>query len=347
MISTLAERRRNRLLTLFIAAGALVAVAAVTTAITMRGASSNAVSGAVVPGLSDTISGGTRIIITSAEASYRIERAERGEQTLWVMRDRGDFPVQSARLAQLTEGLQNLRFTRRMTNDANKHARLGVDDPRQGGRGILVQIEDGRGALLVNLILGVEPAGLYVRRPDNNQTWAAEGELPPLRDVASWLDLRPLDMSPEALARVEIMPPEGRAYIVARDTTDAPWRIVSPGVATLAQSSVDATAEAITGLTPVDVQPAPAIQGDPRARVRALTFDGVAIDAELIESDGGLWLKLVARAGAPEQEPAALAINNRVAAWAYRLSDEDVAVFVAPLSSLVPNASAQAGMPPL
>jgi hypothetical protein len=346
MISTLAERRRNRLLTLFIAAGALVAVAAVTTAITMRSASSNTVSGAVVPGLSETIGGGTRIIISSAEASYRIERAERGEQTLWVMRDRGDFPVQSARLAQLTEGLQNLRFTRRMTNDANKHARLGVDDPRQGGRGILVQIEDGRGALLVNLILGVEPAGLYVRRPDNDQTWAAEGELPPLRDVASWLDLRPLDMSAEQLARVEIMPPEGRAYILARDSADAPWRIVAPALATLAQTSVNATAEAITALTPVDVQPAPAIQGAPRARVRALTFDGVAIDAELIESDGGLWLKLVARASAPEQEQAALAMNNRVAAWAYRLSDRDVATFAAPLSSIVPSASAPAGTLP-
>jgi len=341
MISTLAERRRNRLLSLFLLAGALIAIAAVTTAITLRGSNPNAVSGPVVPGLADTIGGGTRIIITGAEASYRIERAERaerGEQTIWVMRDRGDYPVQSQRLAQLTEGLQNLRFTRRMTSDPGKHARLGVDDPRQGGRGILVQIEDGRGALLVNLILGVEPSGLYVRRPDNDQTWAASGDLPPLRDMASWLELRPLDMSADELARVEIMPPEGRAYILARDSADAAWRIVSPALATLAQSSVTAAAEAITALAPVDVQPAPAIQGTPRARVRATTFDGVTIDAEVIESDGGQWLKLVARAEAPEQEPAALAINNRVAAWAYRLNESDLASFLPPLSSLVPAA---------
>lgn len=338
MISTLAERRRNRLLTLFIAAGALVAVAAVTTAITMRGVSSQTVSGPVVPGLADTISGGTRIIITSAEASYRVERAERGEQAVWVMRDRGDFPVQPARLAQLTEGLQNLRFTRRMTSDPDKHARLGVDDPRQGGRGILVQIEDGRGALLVNLILGVEPTGLYVRRPDNDQTWAATGELPPLRDVAAWLELRPLDMSADQLARVEISPPEGRAYILARDSAEAPWRIAAPALASTVQSTINAAAEAITTLTPIDVQPAPAIQGAPSARVRATTFDGVAIDAEIIESDGGQWLKLVARASTPEQEPAALAINNRVAAWAYRLRDAELAVFAPPLTSLVPSA---------
>lgn len=337
MTTDLAERRKARVLTLFLIAGALAAVAAVTTAISMRASRPDAASGLVVPGLADTIAGGQRITVTSAEASYRIERAQRGEQAVWVMRDRGDFPVTPARLAQLTEGLEQLRFTRRMTSDPSKHARLGVDDPREGGRGVLVQIEDARGALLVNLILGVEPSGLYVRRPDGDQTWAAQGNLPPLRDAASWLELRPLDVPVDRLTRVEISPPVGRAYILARDGAEQPWRIVTPALASLAQASVTAVAEQITRLTPVDVQPAPAIQGEARARVRALTFDGVSIDAEIIESDGGSWLKLVARAAAPEQEQTALEINNRAAAWAYRLSDMDAANLTPPLSDLAPS----------
>jgi len=336
-MSDLAERRKAHILTLFLIAGALVAVAAVTTAIGMRSSRPDLASGLVVPGLEDTISGGTRITVQSAEGTYTIERAQRGEQSVWVMRDRGDYPVTSARLAQLTEGLQQLRFTRRMTTDASKHARLGVDDPRQGGRGVLVQIEDGRGALLVNLILGIEPTGLYVRRPDGDQTWAAEGELPPLRNVAAWLELRPIDVPATSLARVEITPAVGRAYILAREAADQSWRIVSPALASLAQSSVNAAAERITSLQPVDVQPAPAIQGVPRARVRATTFDGVTIDAELIESDGRQWLKLVARAATPEQEDEALAINNRAAAWAYALSDLDAANFAPPLADLIPG----------
>ena len=336
-MTQLAERRKARILTLFLIAGALVVIAAVTTAINMRSSRPDLASGLVVPALSETIGGGTRITIQSADGSYRIERAQRGEQSVWVMRDRGDYPVTPARLAQLTEGLQQLRFTRRMTSDASKHARLGVDDPREGGRGILVQIEDGRGALLVNLILGVEPSGLYVRRPDGDQTWAAQGELPPLRDMASWLELRPIDLPAERLARVEISPAIGRAYILARDAADQPWRIATPALASLAQSSVTAAAEQITALTPVDVQPAPAIQGAVRARVQAITFDGVASDAEAIESEGRPWLKLVARAQAPEQEDAALAINNRVAAWAYGLSDLDAANLAPPLGDLIPS----------
>jgi hypothetical protein len=254
------------------------------------------------------------------------------------MRDRDDYPVLASRLAQLTDGLEGLRYTRRMTNDPSKHERLGVGDPREGGRGVLVQVEDARGALLVNMILGVEPSGLYVRRPDEDQTWAARGELPPLRNVAAWLQLTPLDMPADRLARVEITPREGRAYILARDSAEAPWRIAAPALAALAQSSVNAAAERITQLEPVDVRSAPAIQGAPFARVRATTFDGVTLDAELIESDGRPWLKLVARAETPEQEAAALEINNRAAPWAYALGEMDVDGLAPSLSALIPGA---------
>lgn len=334
MTSGLAERRRARSLTLFLIAGALVAVAAVTVAIESRGSNPSSSAGPVLPGIEETIGGAQRITITSAEATYRIERTQQG----WAMRDRDDYPVLSSRLAQLTEGLEGLRYVRRMTSDESKHERLGVTDPRQQGRGILVQVEDGRGALLVNLIVGVETSGTYVRRPDDAQTWSVEGDLPPLRDVASWLDLRPMNLAPDRLARVEIMPAEGRAYILARDSADQPWRIASPALAALAQSSVTATAERITQLQPIDVRTAPAIQGAPRARVRATTFDGIVIDAELIPSDNRVWVKLVARAPTPELEQAAVELNTPASDWAYALSEMEVEAFAPPLSRLIPGA---------
>lgn len=338
MSTELAERRKKSTLTLYLIAAALVAVAAITLAIESRSLSGDSASGPVTPGLADTIGRAQRIIVTSADASYRIERTQQG----WAMRDRGDYPVVASRLAQLTSGLESLRYTRRMTSDPSKHERLGVTDPRQGGVGMLVQIEDSRGALLVNLILGVQPNAIYVRRPDDDQTYAAEGDLPPLGDVSGWLDLRPIELSADAIARVEIVPATGRAYILARDSAEMPWRIASPALASLAQSTVADAAEKITALAPVDVQPAPAVQGAPSARVRATTFDGLLLDAELIPSDNRTWLKLVARPVAaeptPEQEQAALAVNNRVAAWAYALSDLEAQAFAPPLSALVPGA---------
>ncbi len=334
MSTGLAERRRGDAFRLMLIAGALALTAAVSAGIQVRSSRPDLASGPVVPGLSESIAGAQRITVISADATYHIERTQRG----WAMRDRGGYPVLGGRLAQLTEGLERLRYTRRMTADASKHERLGVTDPRQGGRGVLVQIEDGRGAFLVNLILGIETNGFYVRRPDNDQTWAAEGELPPLRDVAAWLDLSPLELPADHLARVEITPTQGPAYILARANPGAPFALVSPARDGLAQSVLDATAAQLTQIAPIDVQPAPAIQGAPRARLRVLTFDGVAIEAELIDSADRTWLKLVARAGAPEQEGAALAFNNRAAAWAYGLSPAEADRLAPALSTLAPSA---------
>lgn len=334
MSTALSERRKGRALALWIGAGALAAIAAVTVAIESRALRPDNASGPVLPGIEESIGQAQRITITSGEASYRIERTQRG----WAMRDRGDYPVLANRLAQLTEGLEGLRYTRRMTSDPAKHERLGVTDPRQEGRGILVQIEDGRGAFLVNLILGVEPNGLYVRRVDDDQTWAAEGELPPLRDIAAWLDLTPVAIDPSSFARVEISPATGRAYILARDTAEQPWRIAVPALAPLSQSVVGNAAERLTQLSPVDVQPAPAIQGPPLARVRVTLFSGVMLETEFIDNEGRIWVKMVARAPTPELEPAALEINNRAAAWAYALSGPEAEAAAPPLANLIGGA---------
>lgn len=333
MSTGLAERRSGDAFRLLLIAGALALTAAVSVGIEARSSRPDLASGPVVPGLSESIAGAQRIIVTSSEASYRIERTQRG----WAMRDRGDYPVLGGRLAQLTEGLESLRYTRRMTADASKHERLGVTDPRQGGRGVLVQIEDGRGAFLVNLILGIETSGFYVRQPDNDQTWAAEGELPPLRDVAAWLDLSPIELPADQFARIEITPSQGPAYTLGRASPDAPFALISRAREALAPSVLEAIALQLAHVAPIDVQPAPAIQGAPRARLRVVTFDGVAIEAELIDSADKTWLKLVARAGAPEQEDAALAFNNRAAAWAYGLSPADADRLAPALSVLLPN----------
>jgi hypothetical protein len=199
---------------------------------------------------------------------------------------------------------------------------------------VLVQIENAAdGARIVDLILGVEPGGgLYARRPNENQTWAVRGDLPPLRDAAAWLDLNVLELAPEDITRVEITPREGPGYILARNAESGDFAFVSPRAASASAFRLNALAARLTRLEPIDVQTAPAIQGPSVGAVRVLAASGLAIQADLIESDGRVWVKIVARAATPEQEPAALAINVRVAEWAFALSPEGAAALTPPLS---------------
>lgn len=338
MTTQLAQHRRDSLMRLVIAAIVLAAIAFVTVSIDARSSRQDVAQGLVAPRLAAELPRAQRIIVTSHDASYRIEKTERG----WAMRDRGDYPVNAARLAQLTEGLTSLAYVRRMTSEAALHARLGVDDPRQGGRGVLLQIEDGQGALLVNLILGVETRGLYVRKPDENQVWAVRGDLPPLRDAAAWLDLKPLALDPAQIARAEIQPSEGRPYTLDRESRETQdFAIVLPArLAPITPASVTAAATKLTQFAPADVQPAPAIQGAPRAHLRLHTFDGVLIDAEIIDVDARSWVKITAQAERPEAAQAAAAINNASAGWAYALTTTDRDALTPPLPSLLPAPAA-------
>lgn len=334
MTNALRQRRSAQLMRYGVAAAVLAGVAFVTVSIDARSARPDLAQGLVTPGLEREIGRAQRIVVTSADASYRIERTDRG----WVMRDRGDYPVSAARLEQLTSGLAQLTYTRRMTSDAARHGRLGVDDPREGGRGVLVQIEDSQGALLANLILGVETRGLYVRRPGETQVWAARGALPPLRDPAMWLELEPLALDANEIARAEIVPRTGRPYILERESRETrDFAIVAPArLAPLTPQTVTAAAEQLVNLSPIDVQTAPAIQGPVRARVRLRTYGGVVVDAEVIDVDAKSWVKITALADNPEAEPAAAEINNASAGWAYALSPAEVEALVPPLSSLLP-----------
>ena len=65
----------------------------------------------------------------------------------------------------------------------------------------------------------------------------------------------------------------------------------------------------------------------------------VIVDAEIIPVEDRPWLKLVARAATPEQEPAALALNERAAAWAFQLSQFDAESLTPPLAKMTPTRS--------
>lgn len=333
MTTQLAERRNKRALSFIVAAIAAAAVAATTVAIEVRSSQPDRVVGPVVPGLASRLAEAQKINIVSEDASYRIARTPQG----WAMTDRGNFPVQPRRLAQLTEGLTGLAFVRRMSSDPAQHERLGVGDPTQGGSGILVQIENPRGAFLVNLILGVTRDATYARRPGENQVWAVRGDLPPLRDAAAWLDLTPIALQAGELRRVEITPQTGPAYILERTSADADFAFTGAMAARtpISAATLTGTAERLTRLQPIDVLPANALTGAPIARLRATTASGAIIDADFIQHENKIWLRMIARGESGAALATANQINARARAWAYALSQAEYEALLPPAGSLI------------
>ncbi|NWG54624.1 MAG: DUF4340 domain-containing protein [Hydrogenophilaceae bacterium] len=339
MTTALAERRKKSALRWAVAALATLAVAAIVVTISARSADPTRVIGPVVPGLAQSLADAQKITIISSDARYRIANTARG----WALTDRGDFPVRAQRLAQLTQGLSDLAFVRRMTADPDRHEQLGVADPTQGGNGVLVQIENSNGAFLVDLIIGTQRNGLFVRRPNENQVWAVRGELPPLRDPSTWLDLQPLSISPDSIVRAEVAPQTGAPYILQRNAETGAFAFAGAQASRepLSASALRSVAERLAQVQPVDVLPASGAQGPVAARLRVILANGVAIDAQIVTFENRPWLKLSAAApsGAnAEAQAAAAEVNERARVWAYALSSTDMERLAPPLDSLVATA---------
>lgn len=335
MMTELAQERRRRATLVVALAAAVSALAAITVGIQARSRDAEAVAGVVLPNFAQKAGEATRITIVSKDSRYEIQRTEKG----WALKDRGNYPVRRERLAQFTRGLESLAYLRPMTRDPERHERLGLGDPAKGGSGVLVQVEDARGARFADLIIHAETGGaLFLRKPDQAQTWQVKGDMPSLTDPAQWLDLVPFELDKARIARADFFFAAGGGYAIARDTDEQSFALAPPnaGLDILSPSSVGAAASGLARLQPVDVRQAAAIGGLPQARVQTRTFDGLLIEADFFaEPNDKYWVKMIARAEKPEKEAEAAQINARAAPWAFGLRPDDYHDLAPPLSSFV------------
>ena len=339
-------------------AAALAVLAWVVVSIRGHAQRGDAVAGPVVPALTETrMETIRRIAVRSTEGSFTIERGPEG----WVMRERGDYPVRPEAVQAVQTALQGLSFQRRMTSDPEKLDRIGLGDPQAGGRGLLLQMEDEQGALVVDLVVGVaaESGGVYVRQADETQAWAVSGDLPDLREPAAWLALRPLETPADTIIRVDVSPSEGRAYGLIRPTVTTAgvagaasalgFAFAPPlsGVQPSAAVSLEDLALRLLSVEPIDVAPAAAVQAPARARLAVTTNANLIIDAEIIAVGEDSWLKLAARAtvDTPEAVAAAQAFNTGSGAWAYRLTANAADGLTPVYDTLLPAASVAEPLP--
>jgi hypothetical protein len=331
-------------------AAALAVLAWVVVSIRGHALRGDAVAGPVVPALTETrMESVRRIAVRSLDGTFTIERGPAG----WIMRERGDYPVRPQAVTAVAAALRGLAFERRMTSDPEKLDRIGLGDPSSGGRGVLLQMEDEQGALVVDMIVGVasETGGVYVREADDNQAWAVSGDLPDLRDPAAWLALRPFEVAADSIVRVDVAPAEGRAYGLIRPTAEsAIGFIFAPplsGVQPSAAVSLEDLALRILSIDPIDVAPAASVQAPPRARLALTTNANMIIDAEIVSVGQDSWLKFSARptVDTPEAVAAAQAINAGSSAWAYKLTTNAADGLTPVYETLLPAAAVAEPLP--
>ncbi len=162
----------------------------------------------------------------------RIEIVHQGKTTAivkhgdtWGLEDRGGYVVQPGKLRGMLTALTELRLVEPRTTDPAEFNRLGLEDPNgKTAESNLLRVLDPSGKTIAVLIVGHRrvrtqgnvPEQVFVRRPDDNQTWLAEGSLQVDADPQLWLDRDIMNIDHTSIATVAVTDGDAKLEL-ARD----------------------------------------------------------------------------------------------------------------------------------
>ena len=331
---------RRRTVVWMAGAGAIAVVLAVVSSLPPQQQRPRAEVGeAVLPGFGANAPKVGLVMVTTSEETYHLVHNSEG----WVIAEKGSFPVDAERVAELTRALTAIKYARAMTRDDKKFDRIGLGDPAKGGTGALLEVGDGNGNNFAKLIVGYRDGRSYVRAPDDLQAWAVDGAtLPPLQRGARWADLDVVGIAPDQLLDVQVRPSGAPAYrLVPADASGQQFNLAPPYASrrVLASFAPTLTATALSRLAPIDVAPASSIaSGAPASQYIARTRAGVAVIVQAWRSHDRGWVTIGAatdESATAEARADAEAINKRAAGWAFALTELDWGAFATPLAALV------------
>ncbi|MXP63878.1 DUF4340 domain-containing protein [Roseomonas sp. M0104] len=272
--------------------------------------------------LAQKLAGAMRIEVRRHEQSLALERKP-GD--VWVLPEVAGYPVRAEKVRELLVGLTELRLVEPRTSDPEMLDRLGLQDPaREGSTASLLRVLDGAGQPIAELMVGRRrvrthgdvPESVYVRRPDENQSWLAEGRLPLDADAQLWIDRELANIPRDRVLKVAINR-AGEPPLELKRGEGPDGRLaatLAAGAPPLEQTSLDTIAGAFEYLTLTDVQHAAGIPGKPLGHSRFTMTDNLAVDVSVNQDGDAVWVTLAAVGDEEAQK-----LNARWKGWAYQL----------------------------
>lgn len=263
----------------------------------------------------------------------RIEITHQGKQTViekradggWGVASMHDYPVQEAKLRGMLTALTELRLAEPRTSDPSEFSRLGVDDPNgASSTADLLRLVDAAGKPIVALIAGHRrvrsqanvPDEIYVRRPGEDQSWLAEGDLQVDADASLWLDRNVMNIGHERIASVSV----GDQALVFGRQKGGKLELTQPADhPKLEDYKVDDVARALELLTFQEVKANADAPGTETGHAVFTTDDGLAVTVTVLHADKDVWARFAASGSSDKAKAEAAALNGRLAGWTYQI----------------------------
>jgi Domain of unknown function (DUF4340) len=168
---------------------------------------------------------------------------------------------------------------------------------------------------------------LYVRRPNENQSWLARGALAPRPNAADWLDKNVINIARDRVKGATVTPAMGPGYTLSRDSKDQQdFKLLDlpPGRSLSFEGSPDGVAGAIIGLAIEDVGKADQFDFSKAPQSVFHTFDGLDVVVKIAPKGMDHWATIAAAGMNPATQTEATAINARLNGWAFKLPEMEM-----------------------
>ena len=278
------------------------------------------------------------------EKTQKIEIVHQGKPTTierhgstWGLVDRDLYPVQETKLRGMLTALTELRLVEPRTADPSQYSQLGVETPDSKdatGSANLLRITDASGKPLAALIVGHRrvrtqgnvPEEVYVRRPDEKQSWLAEGSLQVDADPQLWLDRDIMNLDHARI--VDVTATRGDSTIdLTRDGSKLALKAPADHPK-LDDYKLEDVSRALELLTFQDVHKSDDKAGAPAGHAVFTTKDGMAITVTVFHppveaaakpsADKEIWVRF-AVAGNDKTKVEADRLESKVNGWTYQL----------------------------
>ena len=149
------------------------------------------------------------------------------QSDIWGIDEFDSYPARAERIKSLLTGLTELRLLERKTARTDRYHRLGVEGITiDGSQSVQVQLLATDKTVVADVILGlprksraaVSRPGLYIRLPDEAQSWLVSGELIVSADRSEWFERKLFDFADLNIRAVAIAPSAGEHYRVYRES---------------------------------------------------------------------------------------------------------------------------------
>lgn len=300
---------------------------------------------AVLPGFAQAAEQADHVVLVHGD--QRITLAKQGDK--WGVDEKSHYPVDGGKLRQLFLGLAELRYVEPKTKKPELYPRLEVEDAgKPGSKSTLVTVSGDKGGVLAALILGQRRTdalgggvdGIYVRKPEDAQSWLARGTLELPSDITAWLDRKLIDVGEDKIKEAVLTQPDGSKLEIARDKPADKLALKAPGDAKLkSEAALDQPAQALAALELADVRKADDMPFPPEgvSHARYTTFDGLTVDIDLFDKDGKHWARFKAQ-GTGDAEKTAAELNDKLQPWVYALLDYKAKLLTTKLADLTAQA---------